>query len=106
VHRVAPHPRDPDLLPPSREAGIFANRTLTFAELDRQFAAGARLVTSTDGREPRTGAAHDEIPLFAVTPSGQLSVASDGRPPDVGPRDSVVVLVRAVDAEPPIVLSG
>jgi hypothetical protein len=106
VHRVAPHPRDPDLLPPSREAGIFANRTLTFAELDRRFAAGARLVTSTDGREPRGGAAHEEIPLFAVTPSGQLSVASDGRPPDVGPGDFVVALVRPVDAEPPIVLSG
>jgi hypothetical protein len=41
VYRVAPHPDEPDLLPPSREAGILGDRSLTFAELDRQFAAGA-----------------------------------------------------------------
>ena len=27
VYRVAPHPDDPDLLPPSREAGILGNRS-------------------------------------------------------------------------------
>jgi NhaP-type Na+/H+ or K+/H+ antiporter len=95
VYRIAPHPDDPDLLPPSREAGIFANRSLTYDELDRQFAAGARIVTRMNGDTARTVAAQSEVPLFAVTPDGQLRVAADGQPPEVQPGDSVVALVLA-----------
>jgi NhaP-type Na+/H+ or K+/H+ antiporter len=95
VHRIAPHPDEPTLLPPSRETGIFANRSLTFAELDRQFDRGARIVTTADDHAHRTDGAPGEVPLFAVTPEGQLSVAADGRPPTVQPGDSVVSLVPA-----------
>ncbi|HKD32226.1 MAG TPA: cation:proton antiporter [Gaiellaceae bacterium] len=95
VHRIAPHPDEPTLLPPSRERGIFANRSLTFAELDRQFDRGARIVTTADDHSHRTDGAPGEVPLFAVTPEGDLSVAADGRPPTVQPGDSVVSLVPA-----------
>jgi NhaP-type Na+/H+ or K+/H+ antiporter len=95
VYRIAPHPEDPDLLPPSRETGIFADRSLTFAELDRQFGAGARIVTRSDGHEPDSAADQTEMQLFAITPEGQLSVASDGRLPGAEPGDSIVALVLA-----------
>ena len=97
VFRLAPHPSDPDLLPPSREAGILAGRSLTFEELDRQFAAGARLVAVTaraEGPRPREPT---ELPLVAVSPDGQLSVAADGRPPTVGADDTVLVLATERD---------
>jgi NhaP-type Na+/H+ or K+/H+ antiporter len=100
VYRVAPHLDAPDLLPPSREGGILGNRSLTFAELEQQFAAGARLArtaaTNSDGKhEGQHG-----VPLFAVTRAGRLSIAADGHPPDVQPGDTVIALVPA-DAAPP-----
>ena len=93
VYRVAPHPHEPDLLPPSREIGIFGNRSLTFAELDRQFAHGAHIVT----RYSTAQAADGDMPLFAVTPEGGLSIASDGRPPKARPGDTVIALVEGRD---------
>jgi NhaP-type Na+/H+ or K+/H+ antiporter len=81
VYRVAPHPDEPDLLPPSREAGILGNRSLTFAELDRQFAAGARILRRRADHAPRPEATDAEVPLFAVAHDGRLSIAADGRPP-------------------------
>src|SRR5262249_23586766 len=93
VFRIAPHPDEPDLLPPPREAGILAGRSLTFAELDRQFAAGAHIVSTTADAFPRPGGTETDVPLFAVTPDGQLSVAADGRRPDLRPGDTVIVLV-------------
>jgi NhaP-type Na+/H+ or K+/H+ antiporter len=92
VFRVAPHPDNPDLLPPSREAGILADRSLTFEELDRQFAAGARLVAEAWRPGGPTGLA-----LFAITADGQLSVSADGRPPTIGPDDTVLVLATVRD---------
>ena len=85
-------------MPPSSEAGILGNRSLTFAELDRQFAAGARIVSRSAGTFP---AGQAEVPLFAVARDGRLSIAADGRPPDVRSGDTVIVLVRvrASDAE-------
>ena len=47
VYRVAPDPEQPDLLPPPRETGILGSATLTFAELDRRFAAGAQITYHT-----------------------------------------------------------
>jgi NhaP-type Na+/H+ or K+/H+ antiporter len=106
VFRVAPHPDEPDLLPPSSEAGIFGNRELTFAELDRQFAAGARIVSRRANHDPAGTRA--EVPLFAVAEDGRLSIAADDRPPDVQPGDTVIVLVGpgAADAEGGAVASG
>lgn len=87
VFRVAPHPEEPDLFPPLRERGILGDRSLTFAELDRQFADGARIVTGSAGDAP------DGTPLFAVTPDGRLSIAADGRPLELESGDRVIALV-------------
>jgi NhaP-type Na+/H+ or K+/H+ antiporter len=87
VFRVAPHPEEPDLFPPSREVGILGERTLTFAELDRRFADGARIVTWS------AGDAADGTPLFAVRPDGRLTIAADGRPLELESGDRVIALV-------------
>jgi NhaP-type Na+/H+ or K+/H+ antiporter len=87
VFRVAPHPEEPDLFPPSRERGILGDRSLTFAELDRRFADGARIVTGS------AGDAADGIPLFAVRPDGRLTIAADGRPLELESGDRVIALV-------------
>jgi NhaP-type Na+/H+ or K+/H+ antiporter len=92
VYRLAPNPDEPDLLPPSREAGILGIRKLTFAELDRQFAAGARIVTRRAGENPGPHRLPTEVPLFAVSPRGRLSVAADGRSPEVRRDDTLIVL--------------
>ncbi len=92
VFRIAPHPDEPDLLPPAREPGILGDASLTFAELDRQFAAGARIVT----RSPGEFAGHHDVALFAVAQSGRLSVAADGRPPGQLPGDTVIAIALAV----------
>jgi len=98
VFRIAPHPDKPDLLPPSKEAGILVNRSLTFAELDRQFAAGARLVTAPADAEAPGPRETTEVRLCAISPGGQLSIAADGRPPTVGPDDTVLVLATVQDS--------
>jgi hypothetical protein len=91
VFRIAPHPDQPDILPPARESGILGNRSLTFAELDRIFAAGARVgIRDPSAVAPRAHRA--EVPLFAVTPEGRVNVGADGRPPRLGPSDTVIVL--------------
>jgi NhaP-type Na+/H+ or K+/H+ antiporter len=95
VYRVAPHPDQPDLLPPSREAGILGNRSLTFAELDRQFAAGAQIVSRSAEGLARPDEVRTEVALFAVTKNGRLSIAADGHSPTVRPGDTVLVLVEA-----------
>jgi hypothetical protein len=77
-----------------REAGILGDASLTFAELDRQFAAGARIVTGHTG-----DGADAEVPLFAVTPTGRLSIGADGRPPDIGPEDTVIRLALAASVD-------
>jgi NhaP-type Na+/H+ or K+/H+ antiporter len=92
VYRVAPHPDEPDLLPPSREVGILGNRALTFAELDRQFAAGARITWYLADENRRSDGRAEEVPLAAVSPNGQLRFAADGRVPDVRPCDTVIIL--------------
>jgi NhaP-type Na+/H+ or K+/H+ antiporter len=87
VFRVAPDPEEPDLFPPSRERGILGDRSLTFAELDRRFTEGARIVTGSGGD------AADGTPLFAVTPEGRLTIAADGRPLELESGDFVIALV-------------
>ncbi len=99
VFRIAPHPDKPDLLPPSREAGILADRSLTFEELDRQFAAGARLVTVPADAEASRPRDPTEVLLFAIGPDGRLSIAADGRPPTVGAADTVLILATARDSK-------
>ena len=92
VFRIAPHPEEPDLLPPPKEVGILANRSLTFAELDREVSAGARFVGLQVNGEPLP---HGALPLFAIAPAGHLSIAADGRPPVTRPGDTVIVLSPA-----------
>jgi hypothetical protein len=89
VFRVAPHPEEPDLFPPSRERGILGDRSLTFAELDRRFTHGARIVTGS-ADDASNGTA-----LFAVTPEGRLTIAADGRPLEPESGDRVIALVTA-----------
>jgi NhaP-type Na+/H+ or K+/H+ antiporter len=93
VYRVAPNPDEPDLLPPSREAGILGDRSLTFAELERQFAFGARIVSRSANQLLDAEGSRTEVPLFAVTRNGRLSIAADGRPPEIRSGDTVIVLV-------------
>ena len=100
VFRIAPHPREPDLVPPPREAGILVDRSLTFAELDRQFAEGAHVVSTTADELPRSGGTETDVPLFAVTLDGQLSVAADGHRPDLRPGNTVIVLALAYSSHP------
>jgi hypothetical protein len=94
VFRLAPDPEEPDLLPPSSEAGIFGNRSLTFAELDRQFASGVRIVTRDADDLLRAKGPPTEVPRFAVTDDGRLSIAADGRRPDMRGGDRVILLAR------------
>jgi NhaP-type Na+/H+ or K+/H+ antiporter len=96
VFRIAPHPDQPDLVPPSKESGILVNRSLTFAELDREFSAGAKLISApaSDGALP-----NGALPLFAITPAGQLSIAADGRPLVVRAGDTVLALVASQEPE-------
>ena len=106
VFRLAPDADEPDLLPPPREVGMFADRSLTFSELDRQFAAGARIVCTTADERLRPGGGAAEVPLFAVTPNGQLSVAADGRRPNLRAGDAVIALVRVDQSDPTVVPKG
>jgi hypothetical protein len=92
VFRVAPDPEEPDLLPPSSEAGILGDPALTFAELSNRFAAGARIVLRTANGPSRLANVSTDVPLFAVASDGRLSVAADGSPPDVQASDTVIVL--------------
>jgi hypothetical protein len=92
VYRVAPDPEEPDLLPPSPEAGILGSPALTFAELSRRFAAGARLITHDPGDVAGSDGAGTEVPLFAVHADGRLTAARDGRPPDARSGATVIVL--------------
>jgi NhaP-type Na+/H+ or K+/H+ antiporter len=96
VYRVAPDPHDPDLLPPSREIGILADRSLTFAELDRQFAAGAQIVCRSAEADHWSDGEPPIVPLAAVGPDGRLRFAADGLRPDVRADDTLIALVPPV----------
>jgi NhaP-type Na+/H+ or K+/H+ antiporter len=92
VYRVAPDLEEPDLLPPSPEAGILGNSSLTFAELTHRFAAGARFVSRSADENPLSDDPRTELLLFAVTSRGRLRVATGGHAPDVRPGDTLIVL--------------
>jgi NhaP-type Na+/H+ or K+/H+ antiporter len=94
VYRLAPDPEAPDLVPPPGESGIFVGESVTYAELSRRFAEGARVVTRTAGRDGDGVMGEGEIPLFAIASDGEVSVATDGRRPTVHPGDSVIGLTR------------
>jgi hypothetical protein len=95
VFRIAPHPAEPNLLPPAREAGILADRSLTFAKLEGEYAAGARIVSMTAEELMRRGGRATDVLLIAVTPAGQLTVTADGQVPDLRPADTAIVLLRS-----------
>jgi NhaP-type Na+/H+ or K+/H+ antiporter len=91
VYRVAPDPDEPDLLPPSGEAGLLGHPALTFAELERRFARGARFVTRDVGEAAPEGNPA-VLPLFVVRARRRLMVASDGREPAAQAGDTVIEL--------------
>jgi hypothetical protein len=74
---------------------VLAVGSLTLAELDRQFDAGARIVRRNAEDVVRAADTPTEVLLFAVTDDGQLSIAADRRPPDV--RAGATVIVLALD---------
>jgi NhaP-type Na+/H+ or K+/H+ antiporter len=98
VFRLAPHPDEPDLLPPSREAGILGDRSLTFAMLETLFAEGARIVAWTGDKDGADGA-REAVPLFAVGPDGRLGIAADGRALDIRRDDTVIAVLRRAKPE-------
>jgi NhaP-type Na+/H+ or K+/H+ antiporter len=90
VHRVAPDPGEGDLAPPAAEAAIVADDGLTFAELHRSLEGGARIVAAeADGADVASA-----IPLFAVSPFGELRVMTRSARRPAKPGDTVVVLDR------------
>jgi NhaP-type Na+/H+ or K+/H+ antiporter len=95
VYRVAPESDRPDLLPPATETGILGTPELTLAELDRRLADGWRIVERTVGPRVSADGAPAETPLFAVGPTGRLSVAASGRPPETRPGDTLIALEDA-----------
>ena len=103
VFRVAPDPAAQDLLSPAGEGGILGSRDLTFAEISRRFAQGARFASLTVDQSVQTQRGQDEL-LFAVSPAGRVSVATEDRQPAVGAGDTVIYLAPPVggwiNAEP------
>ena len=95
VYRVAPDPDAPVLLPPYRDPGILGDRSLTFAELDRRVAAGARIVSRPAADGALRGDEGAGLPLFVVGADGRLSATVDGRDPVVRPGDTVIALTDA-----------
>jgi NhaP-type Na+/H+ or K+/H+ antiporter len=91
VHRSAPDLEETDLLAPAGEQGILGADMLTSAELERRFAAGARLVEESPNGGPPDGG----VALFVVTADGDLRVASAGKPPPRKAGDRVIALVGA-----------
>ena len=85
---------EPDLLPPSTEAGILGDSGLTFSELSRMFAAGARIVSRSAGETRRPDEGQTEVPLFAVTTEKRLRSAADGRGPSLQSGDTVILLAH------------
>jgi len=93
VYRLAPDPEAPDLLPPSDETGILGDAGLTFAELTRRFADGARFITREANGTPEADGKRTDVPLFVVSHDGRLIAATDGHPPTARPGDTLIVLV-------------
>jgi NhaP-type Na+/H+ or K+/H+ antiporter len=62
VYRIAPDPAEPDLLPPATDAGILGPNELTFEELGRRLAHGARIVVIPGDGDGMAGG----VPLFVV----------------------------------------
>jgi hypothetical protein len=83
VFRVAPDPEDADLLPPAGDEAILGDDDLTFAELSRRLAEGARLVEDhSDGA----------LPLFVVGDGGSLRVVTAAEPLQLGPGERTIAL--------------
>ena len=95
VFRVAPDSEASDLAPPREEAGILGHSRLTFAELSRRVAAGARFAPVEASADGHAG----EAPwLVAVSANGELRIAADGRPLPAEPGSTVIALVPPATA--------
>jgi NhaP-type Na+/H+ or K+/H+ antiporter len=95
VFRVAPDPAAQDLLPPTGEGGILGSRDLTFVEISRRFAAGARFVCLAGDQSVQTQHGQGEL-LCAVSRDGRLSVVTEDGQSAVVAGDTVICLVPPV----------
>ena len=92
MFRVAPAPDGADLAAPPDEHGILVGEDLTFAEVSRRLAAGARIVEDTVSGTSERASGHGEIPLFVVTAGGALRVATGDEGPEARAGDTVIAL--------------
>jgi NhaP-type Na+/H+ or K+/H+ antiporter len=95
VYRLAPGSDLLDLVPRYAEGRILFGRDLTFGELTRRFDDGAALVAArTEPRVPDTRTVDDSPrPLFVISPSGRLTVMTEGDRLEPSGRDTVIWLV-------------
>jgi len=93
VYRLAPKGEPLDLLPRYAEGGVLFDGELTFAELDRRFESGARLVeVAAEGPGDRPGAKRSAA-LFLVGEGGDLRVVAAGDPDEPRPGELAICLV-------------
>jgi hypothetical protein len=101
VHRVAPTPGRTDLMAPANDAAILGSKELTFDAFTEQLAGGGHLVgeAHADGSaDGRTAEDPTRRPLFTVTRSGALRVATQGHLLTPQDGDTVIWLATAPDA--------
>jgi NhaP-type Na+/H+ or K+/H+ antiporter len=87
VYRLASHPENPHLLPPLTETGILGSEELTFEELDRRYAAGARFASRAAAEIGPT-----DVVLLAVTADGRLRAAAERHAPELTGGERLIVL--------------
>jgi len=85
VFRLASEGELLDLVPAYAEGSTLFARDLTFPELTRRFAAGARLVAAPADGDGRRA-------LFVVTSTRELRVATPGQAPDASAEDTTICL--------------
>lgn len=90
VYRVAAGDDLLDIEPAYAEGRTLFSDDLTFAELERRFGAGARVVFGENGRNGER-----MTPLFVVTPGGELRIATAGHRPRERAGDTTIYLADA-----------
>jgi hypothetical protein len=90
VYRLAPAPDALDVVPARLAGHVAFDPAMTYEELSRRFASGARLVALPDGAGAMSAA-----PLFVVSADGDLRVVGPEEPPSPAPGDTVIALAPA-----------
>lgn len=93
VFRAAPEPGGGDLAVPPGEPGILGGGQVTYAEVDRRLAGGARLRGAVLGEEEPEGRdGRRDLLMVVVTAAGEVRVAAGGEAPPAAPGDTMIVL--------------